>query len=164
VKDPSIQARIAANERRIAEITAQLIAANERRIAELTEQLNKQQGKVPVAQPEPDAPSTPPSPAPAGDEVPPVRVGLLVAADLSNFLPRNRKTAASTLPLDASSAVEALIDRGLEEMRAGSIIGVIDHALDLLAIGAIAAKGGETLRQGRADAAGESPRVPVRGW
>jgi serine/threonine protein kinase len=156
VKDPTNQARIVANERRIEELTAQLIAKNERRIAELTAQLNElQQCKGAVAQPEPAAPLTvesaeasrpaaePPSPGPAGKEGPAVKVSRLVTADLSRFLPRNRKTAASTLPLDASSAVKALIERALEQMRAGSIMGVIDHALDLLAIGAIATEGGE---------------------
>ena len=66
-------------------------------------------------------------------------------AGLEDFRPRNRFTRvrAGTTPT-AESIGATLLRRGLEEIAAGSVVGVIDHALDLLCLAARSRSVGET--------------------
>ena len=66
-----------------------------------------------------------------------------VSGPMPGLVPRNRVTAKDGLPGTLSDSCHRLMARAIEELERGSVIGVLDHALDLLAVVANAGEGRE---------------------
>jgi serine/threonine-protein kinase len=82
------------------------------------------------AEPQP----TPTFPLPKSPEQPSAAAARPVTFAVTNFNPRDRITRRTPLPNSGSGVFTLLLQRALQEMHRGSILGVIDHALDIILV------------------------------